>query len=185
MASAHADRTGLARLLVAGLAQVARRGRDQFSLTICAGDRVLHEQPPTRRSIADDLLNLPVAPAGQAMPQDRILVTLISDFEVATAEPATLLSALRPRPVLPIWLRDSGLENPPQRLGLVAVRDPETGRRRTVLTTPRWAMRQAQATGRRHAALRRVFAEHGLVPVEVTDSIDVVELAASLDEAPL
>lgn len=194
-AVAHADRAGLARMLVAGFAQAARRGRDLFSLTVCAGDQTLHNQPPTRRAMADDLLNLPLTPTGHGiaaliamahdLPQDRILVTLISDFELAPEELATLLSALRPRPVLPIWLRDSGLDTPPPHLGLVEVRDPETGQRRTVLTTRRWAVRQAQATHDRHAALRRVFAEQGLAPVELIDSIDVARLAASLDEAPL
>lgn len=194
-AVAHADRAGLARLLAAGFAQAARRARDPFSLTVCAGDRVLHDQPPTRRSLAADLLDLPLVPAGRGtaaleamahdLPQERILVVLISDFELSPDELAALLAALRPRPVLPVWLRDSGFDAPPPRLGLAELCDPETGRRRTVLTTRRWAARQAQRVRNRQAALRRVLAEHGLSPIQITDSIDVAELAASLSEAPL
>ncbi|WP_323010712.1 hypothetical protein [Paracoccus sp. (in: a-proteobacteria)] len=194
-AVARADRLGLARLLAAGFAQAARCARDLFSLTVCAGDRVLHDQPPTRRSLAPELLELPLEPAGRGtdaltvmaheLPRERVLVVLISDFELAQDELAALLTILRPRAVLPIWLRDSGLDAPPPQLGLAEVRDPETGRRRTVLTTPRWATRQAQATANRHTALRRTFAEHGLSPIEITDSIDVAQLAVSVSEAPL
>lgn len=190
---AGADRLGLARLLMAGFAQAARRGRDLFSLTVCAGDRVLHEQVPTRRDLATELLELPLQPSGrgaaalmaQDLPQDRILVVLISDFELATDELALLLAALRPRPVLPIWLRDSGLETPPARLGLAQVLDPETGRGRTVLTSRAWAEAQSRAARARHKTLLRVFAEYGLAPVQITDSIDVADLAAALAEAPL
>ncbi len=194
-AVAGADRTGLARLLVAGFAQAAYRGRDLFSLTICAGDAVPLDQPPTRRAMAAELLDMPLMPAGQGiaaltamahdLPLHRILVVLISDFEIAPDMLDLLLQAMRPRPVLPIWLRDTGLETPPPRLGLTELRDPETGRRRTVLTTPRWARNQAQATRDRHAALRRIFSEHGLAPVEISDSIDVDRLVASLSDAPL
>nr|CAA04377.1 orf1 [Paracoccus denitrificans PD1222] len=119
------------------------------------------------------------------LPQERILVVLISDFELSPDELAALLAALRPRPVLSVWLRDSGFDAPSPRLGLAELCDPETGRRRTVLTTPRWAARQAQLLRDRQAALRRILAEHGLSPIEITDSIDVAELAASLSEAPL
>lgn len=194
-AVARADRPGLARLLIAGFAQAARRGRDLFSLTVCAGDRLLHDQPPTRRDLAVDLLDLPLSPQGQGilaltamaqdLPQDRILVVLISDFELGPSELSALLASLRPRPVLPIWLRDSGMDAPPPRLGLAEIRDPETGRRRTLLTTPRWARRQQQATRLRHDALHRIFAEFGLNPVQITDSIDVADLASSIAEAPL
>nr|P29902.1 RecName: Full=Uncharacterized protein in moxR 3'region [Paracoccus denitrificans] len=101
------------------------------------------------------------------LPQERILVVLISDFELSPDELAALLAALRPRPVLSVWLRDSGFDAPSPRLGLAELCDPETGRRRTVLTTPRWAARQAQLLRDRQAALRRILAEHGLSPIEI------------------
>lgn len=197
-AGASADRLGLAALLVAGFAQAARRGQDLFSLDVLTGGRLERTQPPTRRAgLAQELLAQlqALTPSGRgvggliaaasALPSDRVLVVLISDFELAPEELDALLVALRPRPLLPIWLRDSGLENPPPRLGLAELDDPETGRRRTVLTSPRWAARQAQAGRQARAALRGVFAAHGLHPVQIADSIDVGELAARLDEAPL
>lgn len=197
-AGAGADRQGLAALMVAGFAQAARRAQDLFSLDVLAGARRLETQAPTRRAgLAGELLTRlgALIPAGRGvegmlaaaaeLPLDRILVVLISDFELAPQELDRLLAALRPRPVLPIWLRDSGLENPAPHLGLAELSDPETGRRRTVLTGPRWAARQAQAGRAARAALLRVFADHGLHPVRITDSIDLAELAASLDEAAL
>lgn len=197
-AGASADRIGLAALLVAGFAQAARRGRDLFSLDVLAGARLVQTQGPTRRAgLAQELLEQlqALTPSGQgieglvaaagALPAERVLVVLISDFELAPEELDRLLVALRPRPLLPIWLRDSGLENPPPHRGLAELGDPETGRRRTVLTGPRWAARQAQAGRTARAALQGVFAAHGLHPVQIADSIDLAELAASLDEAPL
>lgn len=194
-AVAAADRLALARLLIAGFAQAARRARDLLSLTVCAGPRILHELPPTRRNLGPELLALPLTPQGQGigaltemahdLPLERILVVLISDFELAPDELAALLAGLRPRPILPIWLHDSGLAAPPPHPGLAELRDPETGRRRTVLVTRRWAARQARAAAARRAALQRVFAEHGLGAIEITDSIDVAQLAVSVAQAPL
>lgn len=197
-ASASADRAGLARLLVAGFAQAARRGQDLFSLSLCCGDRLAHHEPPSRRAgLADELLarlaalqpqgrgTAALLAAAQDLPPDRILVVLISDFDLTGPELSDLLGALRPRPVLPIWLRDRGLENPPPRLGLIDAHDPETGRRRTQLATRRWAARQTAAVAAHRTALRAIFAEHGLRPVEIADSIAVADLAARLDEAPL
>jgi len=197
-AGGGADRLGLAALLAAGFAQAARRGQDLFSLDVLAGDRRLAGEPPTRRAglaqVLPERLGALVpsgrgvegmAQAAAQLPAERILVVLISDFDLAPDELDRLLAALRPRPVLPIWLRDSGLENPAPRLGLAELRDPETGRRRTVLTSARWAARQAQAGRDARAALAGVFAAHGLRPVEIIDSIEVAELAAALDEAPL
>ncbi|ARC37322.1 hypothetical protein A6J80_13895 [Paracoccus yeei] len=197
-AGAGADRVGLARLLVAGFVQAARRGQDLFSLEVCCGDVLAHREPPSRRpGLGAELLAVldGLPPQGQGigallaaaadLPSDRILVVLISDYDLAPSEVADLLASLRPRPVLPVWLRDRGLENPDPRFGLIDALDPETGRRRTQLATPRWAARQVAAARAGRAALRGVFAEHGLRPVEIADSIDVADLAARLDEAPL
>lgn len=197
-AGAAADRQGLAALLVAGLAQAARRGGDLAALDAIGGTRVLATQPPSRRDgMIDDLRGMVTAltPSGtgiagladlaQTLPTRRILVALISDFELSPLELDSLLSALAPRPVLPLWLRDSGLESPPARIGLIDAHDPETGRRRILLATPRWAARQVQAGAEHRRKLRAVFADHGLRPVEITDSIDIADLTAALCGAPL
>ncbi|RJL09134.1 hypothetical protein [Paracoccus siganidrum] len=197
-AGASSDRQGLAALLAGGLAQAARRGGDRFAMQAIGGEVELLSQPPSRRAGLGDEIRARITamiPQGQgaagliaaaeALPQARILVALVSDFDHAPAELDALLAALSPRPVLPVWLRDTGLEEPPDRFGLVETRDPETGRRRTVLATRRWAARQVQA-GRDHRdALRRVFAAHGLRAIEIADSIDMNALIAALEEAPL
>lgn len=192
-AGASSDRQGLAALLVAGFAQAAFRGGDLFALTAVGGDAVLAQAPRARRAgmgaeLREQVLDMTPAGSGvaglcdavSALPQSRVLVVLLSDFDHAPDELDRLLSALDPRPVLPIWLRDSGLENPPGRFGLAEARDPETGRRRTFLTTRKWAAGQARAAREHRTALMAVFADHGLHPVDIVDSIDVGDLVAAL-----
>ena len=196
--SATSDRRGLAALLAGGLAQAARRGGDRAALHAIGGDTELAFQPASRRpGLGEDVrqMVLGVVPAGQgvdglaqagaALPQRRILVVLISDFALAASELNRLLDALSPRPVLPIWLRDTGLEEPPERFGLAEARDPESGRRRTVLTTRKWAARQREAGEIHRNALRGVFLNHGLRPMEIRDSIDIDQLISALGEAAL
>lgn len=197
-AGARSDRLGLAALLAAGFAEAAWRGRDRYALTAIGGEQVLDEiLPARRRELGPELLERigALRPDGEgvegleraamALPARRILVVLISDFDHTTDELRRLLAALEPRPVLPVWLRDGGLEAPSGRLGLAETRDPESGRRRTVLTTKRWAAQQTQAAARHRASLRSIFAEHGLAPIEIRDQINVDALAAALEEAPL
>lgn len=197
-AGASSDRQGLAALLSAGLSHAAIRGGDRAALQMIGGDAVLAETVPSRRSgIAQEIGKLvsEAAPKGQgiaglcaaahALPLHRVLVAVISDFDLQPDELDQWLAALSPRPVLPVWLRDSGLENPSPRFGLAELRDPETGRRRTVLTTRKWAEAQANAARDQRAALRGVFQSHGLAPVEITDSIAVERLIEQVGEALL
>lgn len=196
-AGATSDRQELAALLAGGLAQAARRGGDLVSLhAFSGGDTALHVPPSRRAGIGQEMRDSvsALAPEGHgvdglceaaaSIPTDRILVALISDFDLSAAELDLLLAALAPRPVLPFWLRDSGLETPPDRFGLAEMRDPETGRRTTVLTSRKWAARQADAGRRRRQELRSVFANYGLMPIEIRDSIDIDHLVSSLGEAP-
>ncbi len=195
---AATDRQETAALLASGFAQAARRGGDLFALDVGCGGRRALEIPPGRSLSAPEEIFArlqALAPQGEglealarlaeALPHERILVALISDFEQAPEELEALLSALRPRPLLPIWLRDSGLENPPGGFGLADLRDPETGRRRALLTTKAWAAAQSRTSAKRRAALKRVFERHGLRPVEILDGISIGDLSAALEEAPL
>lgn len=195
---ASSDRLGLAALLAAGFAEAAWRGGDWYALTATAGEDVVDEiQPARRRQLGAELLErigalwpggegvVGLERAAMALPASRILVVLISDFEYSADELRRILAALEPRPVLPIWLRDGGLEAPAGRLGVAEIRDPESGMRRTVLTTRKWAAQQAQAAARHRARLRSTFAEHDLAPIEIRDQLDVGALAAALEEVPL
>jgi uncharacterized protein (DUF58 family) len=195
---AASDRQGLAALLAGGLAQAARRGGDRAALQVIGGDVDLAYQPASRRAgLGDEVrkIVLAVKPAGEGvrglaqagacLPLRRVLVVLISDFALAASELDHLLGALSPRPVLPIWLRDTGLEAPLGRFGLAETRDPETGRRRTVLITRKWAARQVEAAKSQRHELRRVFLNYGQRPVEIRDSIDMHQLVAELGESAL
>ncbi len=195
---ANSDRRGLAALLTAGFARAARRGGDLFGLAAVAGDRELVRIAPARRPPPAEEIMAQIAdlkPSGRgveglmrtadSLPQERILVLLLSDFEYAPDELDRLLTALRPRPVLPLWLRDSGLEAPPGRFGLADLRDPETGRSRIALTTKSWAERQTRESAARRAELRRVFGRHGLRAAEIIDQIRIGDLSAALAEAAL
>ncbi|SIT77407.1 DUF58 domain-containing protein [Pontibaca methylaminivorans] len=194
-AGAASDRQGLAALLAGGLAQAARRGGDRAAIQVIGGEQVLFEAPATRRPGLGEELRAGInalQPAGrgtagliraaEALPLRRVLVALVSDFDHGADELDHLLGALTPRPVLPFWLRDSGLENPPGRPGLAEARDPETGRRHTVITGRKWAARQQEAARERRRDLRRVFSNHGLRAVEIRDSIDIDHLVAALGE---
>ncbi|WP_243698558.1 hypothetical protein [Paracoccus alkanivorans] len=195
---ASSDRQGLAALVSGGLAQAARRGGDKAALHVVGASGGLVHAPPSRQAgLGDDIraMVLGCVPAGQGveelarvasgLPLRRNLVALVSDFDLAPVELDRLLAALAPRPVVPVWLRDSGLETPSGRLGLSEIRDPETGRRRTVLTSPGWAARHIEEGENHRGKLRRVFATHGLRAVEIRDSIDIDHLIAALGEAPL
>lgn len=196
-AIASANRQRVAALLAGGLAQAARRGGDRVAMQVVNGEDLVLDLLPTRRTgigeaIREDVVR--ILPSGHGveglchaaagLPQSRVLVVLVSDFDHTTAELNQLLGALSPRPVLPLWLRDTGLEAPPGRIGLSEMRDPESGRCQTVLTGRKWALRQAEAGHARRRELRAVFASHGLRPVEISDSIDLSHLIAELDEAP-
>ncbi|MBL3577840.1 hypothetical protein BV509_20610 [Rhodovulum sulfidophilum] len=197
-AGARSDRPGVAALLAAGLAQAAWRGRDRFALTAMAGQDRLLSVPPGRQAgqaaaLAAALADLRPDGCGTAgleeaareIPGDRVLVAVISDFDHAPDELRGFLAALEPRPVLPFWLRDTGLEAPPGQVGLAAIRDPETGRRRIAVTSRAWADRQAREAAGRRRELRGVLAEFGLSPVEIRDQISVSDLAAALSEVAL
>lgn len=194
---ASSDRQRIAALLAGGLAQAARRGGDRVALQAVSGRETVLNLPPTRRmGIGEEIRNEVnrlfvlgdgvegLCAAAASLPQGRTLVALISDFDHSVPELNQLLGALSPRPVLPLWLRDTGLEEPPGRIGLSEIRDPESGRQRTVLTGRKWASQQAEAGRSRRRELRAVFANHGLRPVEIRDSIDLSHLIAELDEAP-
>lgn len=197
-AGAASDRQGLAALMAAGLAHAARRGGDRVALQMIGGDRLLAETTPSRRAgISSEIGEqvTAVTPQGhgisglcgrsQVLPMRRVLVALISDFDLSETELDQWLAALSHRPVLPIWLRDSGFEQPSPRLGLAELYDPETRRRRTVLTTRKWAAAQTQAASRHRDALRKVFQGHGLSPVEIRDSIDIDRLIEAIGEVLL
>ncbi|MGN0933654.1 DUF58 domain-containing protein [Falsigemmobacter intermedius] len=192
-AGAASDRQGLAALVAGGMARAAVAGGDTAVLHIGAGERLLQSGPGLRNAtsaqgIIDEIAML--RPSGRglagltaacdALPQRNVFVVLISDFEAGVPEIAPLLSRLQPRPMLPVWLRDSGLEDPGEGFGLMEGHDPETGARRLLLRTNARAARFRAEAASRHAALRSLFASHGITPLEVCDSLEPEALTEAL-----
>lgn len=101
----------------------------------------------------------------------RSLVFLASDFHFPQPLLEAVLESLTPHDVVPVvvWdeLRSDGEFQSLPRLGLIELRDAESGRRRTVLLRPsmhgQWRHRFAQ----RRTALQQSFGRFGLRPFHV------------------
>ncbi|SEA96588.1 DUF58 domain-containing protein [Rubrimonas cliftonensis] len=197
-ASAAADRRAMAAILAAGLAQAAARAGDRVSIVAAPGDgAAVMIRPPTRRADADAILDAlaalpprggdaePLRAAAAETPLRGALVFLVSDFELSPEALDDVLGTLDGRDVVPLWLRDTGLDRIAPRWGVSEIVDPETGAARLALTRPALARRHAAARVAAAAALETVFAAHGRAPIMLADQIDVAELAAALGEAAL
>lgn len=186
------DRMAVARLLVGGMARMVRRSGDRFGLVAAGGEpdgpRLL--VPPSRRTdLPGELIEtIEAAATGgtglarlaeaarENLPRRPALVFLISDFQASPAALADLLGDLIGHDVRPIVLRDSLAENPLQRFGFARIRDPETGKARTVMTR-RATLARWRAEGESHrAAVTACFARFGLAPIEIVDQVDVDRL---------
>lgn len=192
--AAKADRRGLAALLAAGLAQAAVRAGDRFALAAARGDGAEPLlMPPTRRRGLGREVFAAVAeltPQGRGVdeliaqaaeiPLQRTVTFLISDFELLPDELDRLLNALEGRALVPIWLRDSGLDAVDGSFGLCDVVDPETGSMRTVLMRRAWAAAYREARVERQRELTALLADHGRNPVVIADALDVAILIADL-----
>lgn len=196
-ARGHSDRHRIAALLAGALAAAGASGGDGWALWLARGESATVLHPPSRRradaaELAEDISACPpqgrgcdglVALAG-AIPRTRTLTLLISDFEIAPPQLDLVLSSFAGHALIPVWLRDSGLEQPPplprNLPRLWRRRDPETGRAQTALLTPASARAAAEAARAARAALRATFARHGHQPVELRDQIDTLSFAADL-----
>lgn len=96
----------------------------------------------------------------------RSLVFLASDFHFPQPLLEAVLESLTPHDVVPVvvWdeLRSDGEFHTLPRLGLVELRDAESGRRRTVLLRPRLHVEWRHRFAERRAALQQSFARFGL-----------------------
>lgn len=189
-ARGRCDRRELLRVLCGGLALAVGRSGDLFGLILAGSgqeDRAL--LPPTRRhGLAWEAMALvegtPLAGPGisallaatELLPDRRSIVLLISDFADPVEELGPVLDRLSHHDVRPIVLRDSGLEDPEPRFGLVDLRDLETGRRRLVLMRQSLRDRWSAEAATHRAALLGMFLERGLEPIEIVDQIDVEAL---------
>ena len=101
----------------------------------------------------------------------RSLVFLASDFHFAQPLLDAVLESLNPHDVVPvvIWdeLRSDGEFQTLPRIGLVELRDAESGRRRTVLLRPRLHAQWRHKFAQRRTALQQCFTRFGLRPFHV------------------
>lgn len=191
-ASGRGDRRALAVTIAAGLARAVERSSDLFGLLTGVGSDEPFWPPRRRRGTVDEILTIlsgiPFAGDGfdtldralDRLGTTRSIVFLISDFTQDLEKIAGRLDGLATHDLRPVVLRDSRLEAPDGRLGLVEMEDLETGRHRLVLMRPALADRwRAQAVARR-AELARLFAERDVRPVEIVDAIDVEALMESI-----
>lgn len=182
----RASRADLAQTLVAGLAHAASRSSDRFGL-ILAGAEVWGTLtlPPTRRRdlVAEVLERIAAATPGgfgvdgimaarEYLPARRCIVLLVSDFACSDDDLHGVLDSLADHDLRPLVLRDSALDTPDPRYGLMDLADLETARRRLVLMRPALAARWAAAAAARWARQAGIFAEHGLAPLVIRDRID-------------
>jgi len=180
------DRIAILTGLVSALGHSAGRAGDTFAFFGC--DTHLRKEfvlPPTRVTGAwIDLATRLEAftPHGrgsegllEALPMlggQRSLVFLVSDFHFPLDLLEALLSGLARHQVVPIVLGDSGESEPAPGFGLVRVVDAESGEERTLLMRPSLRRRLRAEAERRHQALSRCFATHGVDPIELSDRFE-------------
>jgi uncharacterized protein (DUF58 family) len=170
------------RELAASLAYSVHRTGDAFGFMGC-GDEVVPDLllPPTHArgagtevqtrlaaytpvdAGADGLLS-----AAAYIGRRRSLVFLASDFHFPQPLLEAVLESLMPHDVVPVvvWdeLRSDGEFQTLPRIGLVELRDAESGRRRTVLLRPRLHAQWRHSFAQRRTVLQQCFARFGLRP---------------------
>ncbi len=196
-ATGATDRQALAALLAAALAGAARLAGDTAALAVAQGAEAETLFPPGRDRGQADAFRAAlseIGPAGQgidglaaladAIPTRRALVFLISDFEFPPEALAEMLAAYDGHALIPLWLRDSGLEAPAEGIGrlprLVRLRDPETGVARSAVLTGRRVRAWARARAETRMALAATFHRLGRDPVEILDRIGITTLGEEL-----
>lgn len=187
-AEGRVERRRLALILAAGLARAVERSSDSFGLLTGAFDQEPIWPPTRRRGLSTEVLSLletvPFLGDGldrldtaiERLPRSRAVVFLISDFTQPLDWIAERLDRMTLHDVRPVVLRDSALENPEPRVGLVDVQDLERARHRLVLMRPSLARRLQEAAVERRAALDRLFQERDMASIDVVDQIDLDDL---------
>ncbi|WP_020176229.1 DUF58 domain-containing protein [Methyloferula stellata] len=110
----------------------------------------------------------------------RSLVFLISDFRMPLAEVEKVLRSLGRHDVAPIVVSDSSEETDLPRLGLIEMRDLESGKKRFIFMRPSLRRRWLDEASGRRQALRRLFSRYGRLPFELIDRLDADRLSRHL-----
>lgn len=173
------------RSFVASAGFSARRTGDAFGLI--AADDAIREQlwlPVTHarsavHTVLERLAGIEAAggsaglfEALQWLPRTRALVFLVSDFHFPLAQLDELLDGLAHHEVVPMVIWDGAEAQRLPRFGLIELRDPESGRRRTVLMRASLRRRWIERVAARRAELCACFAAHHLRPFFVEGEFD-------------
>lgn len=110
------------------------------------------------------------------LPRRRCLVFLVSDFHLPQELLTAVLDGLAHHQLVPVVLWDPLEFVPAERFGLVGVRDPETGARRTLLLRPALRRKLSAAFRERSDSLRRELARRGTRPLLVTGPLRAEEV---------
>jgi uncharacterized protein (DUF58 family) len=100
------------------------------------------------------------------------LVFLVSDFHWPLARLGRALDLLGTAHVVPMIVWDEAEIEPPERDGLAAVHDAESGVRRTLWVRPSLRAKWRDTVARRRVQLDQLFASSGLRPFYVTGAFD-------------
>lgn len=173
---------GVLAALTASTAYSVYRSGDAFGFIGCDEDvRPEFLLPPTRiKGVGTELSRrlLAFTPVGKGvggllytpryLGRQRALVLLASDFHFPLGLLEQVLDALSLHAVAPVVIWDQAEFAQLPRFGLGMVSDSETGERRRVFMHAGLNERIAQAFAMRRQALARVFHEHGMVPLFLT-----------------
>lgn len=111
------------------------------------------------------------------------LVFLVSDFHWPLERLAATLDVLAHAWVVPMIVWDPAEIAPPEGDALAALRDAETGARRTIWLRPRVRAQWVAAVAQRRATLRQAFAARGLRPFEMSGRFDGEAMSTYFFEA--
>jgi len=111
------------------------------------------------------------------------LVFVVSDFHWPLQRLSSVLDLLAHASVVPVVVWDPAETNPPERNALAALRDAESGARRTLWVRPKLRQDWRQAVIRRRAEIDSLFASRGLQTFYIEGAFDADALSRYFFEA--
>ena len=111
------------------------------------------------------------------------LIFIASDFHWPLDRLDSVLDLLTHAYIVPLIIWDPAEMQPPQRDGLMPLRDLESGRRSTVWLRPSMRARWHEAVQRRRAELQAIFSARGIRPFYIGGEFDGEALSHYFFEA--
>lgn len=193
----HAHKIDLVTALCVALARSATQSGDRFGLIGC--DERLREDcfilATRRRSVVGDVADrLARAPcrgssaeglrrAGDYLAGARKMVFVISDFVLPLPLLRQVFESIAQHDIIPIVVGDSSEDVNLPDWGLLEFADLETGVRKVAFMRPKLKREWIEREQERRAAIARLAAQFGRVPVTIADNLDIEQFSRSLMEA--